>query len=81
MAEIPLQVQCGSIGQEPSPIRFRTNDRDLFVEELLHRWWGDGATYFKLRADDENLYILKHRPSGNQWTTDYLAPKKVLCAR
>jgi hypothetical protein len=80
VAEVPVIVQCGSAGQEPPPIRFRLNDRDLFVEELLDRWWGDGATYFKLRADDDNFYILKHRLDGNHWVLDSLAPKKTFSA-
>jgi hypothetical protein len=80
MAEIPVLVQCGLSGQEPAPIRFQLYDRDLFVEELVDRWWGNGATYFKVRADDNNLYILIHRLAEDSWVLDSLAPKKVLRA-
>jgi hypothetical protein len=41
---------------------------------------GEDATYFKVRADEENLYILKHKATANLWTLDSLAPQKVFRA-
>ena len=29
------------------------------VEEVLDQWYGPSDTYFKVRADDGNLYILR----------------------
>jgi hypothetical protein len=42
------------------PVRFRLDDRDYFVEELLDQWYGPDDAYFKVRADDGNFYILRH---------------------
>jgi hypothetical protein len=80
VAELRVIVWCRSQGQDSAPFRFRLNDRDLFVEELLDRWWGGDTTYFKVRADDDNLYILNHRQAGDLWGLDSLAPKKVFRA-
>ena len=57
-----LQVECYS-GQKADerPVRFRLGDRDYFVEEVLDQWGGPDDSYFKVRADDGNLYILRHK--------------------
>ena len=62
-----LQVECYS-GQKADerPLRFRLGDRDYLVEEVLDQWYGPEDTYFKIRADDGNLYILRHRLSAEQ---------------
>ena len=56
-----LRVECysGSKADE-HPVRFRLDDHDYFVEELLDQWYGPDDTYFKVRADDGNFYILRH---------------------
>ena len=36
------------------------------VEELLDQWYGPDDVFFKVRADDGNLYILRHKSSANQ---------------
>jgi len=56
-----LTVECysGSKADE-RPVRFRLDDHDYFVEELLDQWYGPDADYFKVRADDGNFYILRH---------------------
>jgi hypothetical protein len=76
LAEIPLRVQCNLTEPDLSPVRFQVDNRDLFVEEILDHWWGKDATYFKVRADDDRLYILKHKTTQNLWTLDSLARSK-----
>ena len=55
-----LEVECysGRKGDE-KPLRFRLDGHKYFVEELLDQWYGLSDTYFKVRADDGNLYILR----------------------
>ena len=43
------------------PVRFRLDGHEYMVEELLDQWYGPSDTYFKVRADDGNLYILRRR--------------------
>jgi hypothetical protein len=59
-----LQVQCyaGTKGDE-RPVRFCLNEHDYLVEEVIDQWYGPEHTFFKLRADDSNVYILRHRTS------------------
>jgi hypothetical protein len=58
-----LQVDCysGYKGDE-RPVRFRLGDNEYVVDELLDQWYGPAEIFFKVRADDGNLYILR-RPT------------------
>jgi hypothetical protein len=81
VAEIPVWVQCNLSRQDHTPIRFQLDNRDLSVKEILDQWWGEDATYFKVRADDENLYILKHKATANLWRGSPGFPLKVAALR
>jgi len=59
-----VQVECyaGRIADE-RPVRFRLDDHEYMVEEVLDQWYGPEHVFFKLRADDGNVYILRHETS------------------
>ena len=40
------------------------------VAEVLDRWYGPGYECFKVRADDGNLYILRHQLGEDTWELD-----------
>ena len=44
-------------------MRFRLEGRQYQVEAILDHWYELESTYFKLRADDGNLYILRQQTS------------------
>jgi hypothetical protein len=51
------------------PIRFRLDGRQYVVDAVLDRWYEPESIYYRVRADDGNLYILRQRtsvPSG-EW--------------
>ena len=68
-----LRVECYS-GQKADerPVSFHLDDRKYLVEELLDQWYGPDDSFFKVRADDGNLYILRHRLSTthDEWHLD-----------
>jgi hypothetical protein len=66
-----VRVQCysGSKADE-YPIRFQLGDHDYAVEEVLDRWYGPDDRFFKLLADDGNIYILRHRPASDTWSLE-----------
>ena len=37
------------------------------MEEVLDHWYGEGADYFKLKADDRCNYILRHDRDTDEW--------------
>ncbi|MBZ5723296.1 MAG: hypothetical protein LAO03_23415 [Acidobacteriia bacterium] len=59
-----VQVECyaGRIAEE-RPVRFRLEGHEYMVEEVLDQWYGPEHVFFKLRADDGNVYILRHETS------------------
>lgn len=59
-----LHVQCyAGHKADERPLRFQLNDREYLVEEVVDQWHGPEHAFFKLRADDGNLYILRHQTS------------------
>ena len=60
-----LRVECyaGSRADE-RPVRFWLDERAFLVEEVLDQWYGPSAAFFKVRADDGNLYILRQDRSA-----------------
>jgi len=67
-----LRVECYSgYKEDERPVHFRLNGHDYFVEELLDQWYGPTHTYFKVRADDGNLYILRREmKSDGAWSLE-----------
>ena len=51
------------------PVEFQLEDQIFGVQAVLDQWFGTDATYFKLKADDGNVYILKHS-LGDEWTLE-----------
>ena len=45
------------------PVRFQVEDHSYFVSEVLDQWYGPEHLFFKLRAHDGNVYILRHDTS------------------
>jgi hypothetical protein len=66
-----LRVQCYA-GQKADerPVRFQLLDRDYMVEEIVDRWYGPEDEFYKVRADDGNLYILRHSQTEQDWSLE-----------
>ena len=59
-----LQVDCYSGRKaDERPVRFRLDENEYLVEELLDQWYGPHDAFYKVRADDGNLYILRRETS------------------
>ena len=59
-----LEVECysGRTADE-RPVRFRLEDCPYLVEEVLDQWYGPQGAFYKVRADDGNLYTLRRETS------------------
>lgn len=64
--EIDVICYSGTKADE-KPIRFRLDQCDYTVEEVLDQWYGPDDAYFKVRAQDGNLYILRQQTSDGSW--------------
>ena len=59
-----VRVQCYAARKaDERPVRFELNEHAYAVEEVVDQWYGPEHVFFKLRADDGNLYILSRRTS------------------
>ena len=56
-----VKVECYSVRKgDERPVRFQLGDRSHFVEDVVDQWYGTGGAYFKVRADEANVYLLRH---------------------
>jgi hypothetical protein len=63
-----IRVECyGGYRGEQEPRRFWLGERPIAVAEILDRWLSPEHRYFKVRADDDGTYILRHDTRADRW--------------
>ena len=62
-----IRVECGAEKAADGPLRFVLGDFTIEVDDLLDRWYGDDADYFRVRGGDGHLYVLKHFRNADAW--------------
>jgi hypothetical protein len=65
-----IRVECYSgYKTDERPVRFFLGERGYQVMEIRDQWYGPESTYFKVRADDGNFYILRNAWSeqSSEW--------------
>ena len=65
---ISITVTCyaGSRAKE-RPLYFYLGEKRYEVTDVMDRWYGPGHLYFKIRAHDGNIYILRCDEINDQW--------------
>jgi hypothetical protein len=51
-------------------VRFTLHGRAYEVVEVDDQWYSPEARYFRVRASDGNLYVLRHDERHDTWTLD-----------
>ena len=76
-----LKVECytGSQSQQ-NPVAFILRDSRYKVEEIIDRWYGEGSRFFKIKADDDNIYLLKYDERKDRWEWVFYQNPKMLNA-
>jgi hypothetical protein len=71
-ARMQVRVECyAGYKAEQRPLRFYLRERCYEVEEVLDQWYGPEDTWFRVRAGDGNLYVLRHSPAQEDaWTLE-----------
>ena len=63
-----IKVVCyAGYRAEETPLRFYLGERCIEVTEVLDRWLDPAHRYFKLRGDDNGIYILRHSTDEDCW--------------
>ncbi len=56
-----LRVECYSGRKaDEKPTGFLMDGHEYRIEEVVDHWYGESDEFFKVRAEDGNLYILRH---------------------
>lgn len=63
-----VTVECysGYRGDE-SPRRFHMGTKMVEISEILDRWLDPAHRYFKVRGEDNAIYILRHDITAGHW--------------
>ncbi len=78
-----VKVECYSgykINERPTAFTLMEYGykRSFKVVEVLDVWYGETSDYFKVKADDSNIYLLKYDGNLDQWDLIfYQDPKKM----
>ena len=67
-----IRVQCyaGHRGEE-EPCAFYLGERRIDAMEVIERWLSPDHRYFKVRAYDGGVYILRHHEATGEWEMTY----------
>ena len=65
--KIAVECYAGHKGGE-RPLRFRLGERWIAVQEIADRWYDPEASLFRVRGEDDAIYILRHDQRLDEWT-------------
>jgi hypothetical protein len=69
MNEIRVECYAGHRADE-RPLRFSAGGHAYAVEKVDDKWYSPVATYFRVTADDGNIYVLRHDEAKDEWTME-----------
>ena len=73
-----LSVECYSGRKaDERPVRFRIDEKQYEVAAVLDQWYDPEHIFYKVRADDGNLYILRQRTSIPEGTWDLVSFRRA----
>ena len=76
-----LKVECYTSSKlNERPVAFSLSNSRYKVEEIIDRWYGEGSRYFKIKADDDNIYLLKYDERKDRWEWVFYQNPKMLDA-
>jgi hypothetical protein len=74
MVTMRLKVECYSARKEDErPVRFWLDDHEYSVEEVVDQWYGPEHLFFKVHANDGNLYIIRRETSAPDGSWDLVS--------
>lgn len=67
-----IRVECysGYRGEE-TPLAVWIGGRRIAVAEVLDRWLAPDHRYFKLRGDDQGIYIIREEVASLEWQVTF----------
>ena len=63
-----IRVECyAGYRGEQEPLAFWLGERRLVVHQVVDRWFAPAQRWFKVDADDGNMYVLRHDEASGVW--------------
>jgi hypothetical protein len=63
-----IRVECyAGYRGEQEPTAFWLGERRLAVRAIVDRWFAPAQRWFRVDAEDGNLYVLRHDESRDEW--------------
>jgi hypothetical protein len=63
-----IRVECyAGYRGEQEPTAFWLGSRRLAVRAIVDRWFAPAQRWFRVDADDGNLYVLRHDDQQGEW--------------
>jgi hypothetical protein len=66
MTKVRVECYAGYRGDQ-RPVRFMLGEQGYQVREIEDQWYSPGAIYFRVLAEDGNLYVLRHDEVQDVW--------------
>ena len=66
-----VEVECyAGYRSAERPLRVRLGEQVLEVMEVEDRWFSPGETYFRVRVESGERYVLKHTAAQDVWSLE-----------
>jgi hypothetical protein len=63
-----VEVDCyAGYKANQRPLAFSLGKKRMGIHKVLDQWYGPDHTYFKVLAEDANIYILRYGEAHDQW--------------
>jgi hypothetical protein len=63
-----IRVECyAGHRADVAPVRFFIGQRAIEVSEIIDRWLDPAHSHFKVRGDDDGIYILRYGRDTDTW--------------
>jgi hypothetical protein len=69
VTNVSVEGYAGYKGDE-RPLRLKLNEKVLEIAEVEDRWYSPGQTYFRVRAEDGDRYLLRHVEAQDVWSLE-----------
>jgi hypothetical protein len=76
---LTIRVECDTGFQgEQTPYRFYMGDKAIEIEDVIDRWLAPEYSYFKVRANEKDIYILRHDKLARRWELTMFRSGKIM---
>jgi hypothetical protein len=69
MLSVSVESYAGYKADE-RPLRLHLNESVLEIAEVEDRWYSPGETYFRVRVEGGDRYVLRHVEAQDTWSLE-----------